>query len=95
MQVRGDRAGATRPFPFSLKIFHVSEKLPDEGRYVVCHYTGGNWIDGGDQWGAEWVVAKFRSSTPFANNPVPYVWDYRQGTLWGLDVDYWFYIPNK
>ncbi len=33
--------------------------LPENGKYVLAHYTGGNWHDEDDQAGCEWVVAKF------------------------------------
>lgn len=71
------------------------DKLPVNGTYVVCHYTGGNWDDSDDQEGCNWKVAKFRGAAVEGNNLVPYEWDeFGPGTFFGQDVDMWFELPR-
>lgn len=81
-----------------MKKISVKDKLPLLGRYVVCHYTGGNWTDFADQEGCEWVVAR-RVNDTGGNNPNnkrKYYWDtFGPGMIFGQEVDYWAELPRR
>ena len=86
--------------------WHLSEdRLPQEGRYVLGHYCGGNWIYRDDPDGVNYVVVRlFRGRVPgpgdtirgqdqHGNNLRPYRWEpFGAGSFFGQDIDRWAYF---
>jgi len=69
--------------------YPLSGELPDNGQFVLAHYTGSNWS-------CSWVVAEFHRDERLkeGNNLTDYQWYYGSGSINGQDVDKWMYLPN-
>jgi len=53
----------------NLQWISVKDQLPENGKHVLVHYTGGNWIDRDDQFGNECLVAKFERNITAKDRP--------------------------
>jgi len=78
-----------------MKIYNMNEQLPKEGRHVLVHYNGGNWIDDNDQEGNEWRVGVLSTCEAWGNNPVPYEFDIGGDYFFGCKFDKWCELPIR
>jgi len=80
----------------------VKDILPENGKYVLAHYTGGNWHSSDDQSGCEWKVCKFVRGISEAERSGLQEFDARKNSYRGCDEwgnnlvpYYWNYMQGS
>ncbi len=76
-------------------IYSTKDKLPEFGKFVVCHSNLDNWICSTDEKGVYWKVARRLPIKIHDNHKVPYYWEnWGPGMFFGHEVDMWFELPS-